>query len=140
MGCQTTNLETYPAGNGVLHLMQQRFLSGLSLATISLLSCCFSASFLTAAEPIPARIEFNRDIRPILANNCFKCHGPDENKRESDLRLDLQDQALAKRDGQAAIVPGQPAQSALVARILAKSEDEQMPPKSSGKSLTAREK
>lgn len=120
--------------------MQQRFLSGLSLATISLLSCCFSASFLTAAEPIPARIEFNRDIRPILANNCFKCHGPDENKRESDLRLDLQDQALAKRDGQAAIVPGQPAQSALVARILAKSEDEQMPPKSSGKFLTAREK
>ncbi|MFP6601236.1 MAG: DUF1553 domain-containing protein [Pirellulaceae bacterium] len=120
--------------------MRQRFLTGLALWAISLVPCGCTTGLLSAADPIPARIEFNRDIRPILANNCFKCHGPDEKKRQSDLRLDLQDQALAKRDGEAAIVPGKPDQSALISRILAESEEERMPPKKSGKFLTSRDK
>ena len=88
---------------------------------------------LDAAEPAPEQIQFNRDIRPILANNCFKCHGPDTNKRQAALRLDLEKHALASRDGDPVIVPGKPAQSAVIARILSDSDDEQMPPKSSGK-------
>ncbi|MEC9002025.1 MAG: PSD1 and planctomycete cytochrome C domain-containing protein [Planctomycetota bacterium] len=95
---------------------------------------------LDAAEPALGQIQFNRDIRPILANNCFKCHGPDTNKRQADLRLDLEEHALASRDGEPVIVPGKPAQSAVIARILSDSDDEQMPPKASGKFLTPREK
>ena len=120
--------------------MRQRFLTGLALWAISLVPCCFATGLLRAADPIPAQIEFNRDIRPILANNCFKCHGPDEKKRQSDLRLDLPEQAFAKRDGEAAIVPGKPDQSALITRILTDSEEERMPPKKSGKFLTSRDK
>lgn len=89
-----------------------------------------------AEPPIPARIEFNRDVRPILSDNCFYCHGPDANHREADLRLDLRDEAISGK----AIIPGKVNESELIARIVTDDEDDLMPPPDSHKKLTARQK
>ncbi len=75
-----------------------------------------------------AALSFNRDIRPILSDKCFHCHGPDEKKRDSGLRLDVRAEAIAERDGVRAIVPGKPDESDLVARIASHDRDETMPP------------
>ena len=77
------------------------------------------------------RVDFNRDIRPILSNNCFQCHGPDGNDREADLRLDVE--ADAK---QVAVIPGD-LESELVLRIVSNDPDSVMPPPESGKKLDA---
>lgn len=77
-----------------------------------------------------AKIEFNRDIRPILAAKCFACHGPDEDKRKADLRLDIRAEAIKE-----AITPGKPEASELVKRICSPDSDEVMPPPSSPKPL-----
>ncbi|MEI7567317.1 MAG: DUF1549 domain-containing protein, partial [Opitutaceae bacterium] len=84
----------------------------------------------------PRKLEFNRDIRPILSENCFHCHGQDPNHREAKLRLDDRDNATADRDGYAVIAPGQPNDSELIFRLLSKDEEEQMPPPSSNKHVT----
>ena len=76
-------------------------------------------------------LEYNRDIRPILSDKCFFCHGPDDEERQADLRLD--DEEAAK---EYAIVAGQPDESEIIARILSHDEFEQMPPPESGKSLS----
>lgn len=82
-------------------------------------------------------VDFNRDIRPILSNHCFHCHGPDENHREAGLRLDLRESALAELDsGQRAIVPGDADHSELWKRIVSTDPAEQMPPPDSPKPLT----
>lgn len=80
--------------------------------------------FATGAAPL----HFSRDVRPILSENCFACHGPDEKKREAGLRLD--DEAAAKKDndGVTAVVPGHPEKSAIIQRIESKDPDEVMPP------------
>ncbi|WP_198000021.1 PSD1 and planctomycete cytochrome C domain-containing protein [Gimesia alba] len=83
---------------------------------------------LTAS--VEAKVDFSRDIRPILSNNCFFCHGPDEKHREADLRLDTKAGAF-----ESAIVPGNLKESALIERILSTDADEQMPPADSGKTL-----
>ncbi|MED5584893.1 MAG: PSD1 and planctomycete cytochrome C domain-containing protein [Verrucomicrobiota bacterium] len=83
-----------------------------------------------AAEP---QVNFNRDIRPILANRCFQCHGPDEKERKSELRLDTREGALADLGGYAAIVAGNAAGSELLERITAKDPEELMPPAKSKK-------
>ncbi len=85
-------------------------------------------------------IRFNRDIRPILSENCFACHGQDAKHRKAKLRLDERAGALADRDGVRAIVPGDLAKSEAWARILSKDKDEVMPPPKSHKELTAAEK
>lgn len=95
------------------------------------------ASLASAAEPpTPARIEFNRDVRPILSDNCFYCHGPDKGHREADLRLDLREEAMKA----GAINPGKIADSELITRILTEDEDDLMPPPDSHKKLTPRQK
>jgi hypothetical protein len=71
---------------------------------------------------------FNRDIRPILSENCFHCHGQDPNHRGGDLRLDIREESTAVRDGIAAIVPGDPAKSEIIRRILSTDPDMVMPP------------
>ena len=83
---------------------------------------------LSAAEPAGGKVDFNRDIRPILSDVCFHCHGPDENQREADLRLDTKSGAFAKRDGSTTIVPGKPGDSELIRRITSADPDERMPP------------
>jgi hypothetical protein len=86
-------------------------------------------------EPLPPTVEFNRDIRPILADNCFQCHGPDKAKRKAHLRLDTEAGAVADLDGRHAIVPGKPDESELIRRITAIDEQERMPPVRSGRRL-----
>ena len=81
--------------------------------------------------------EFDRDIRPILAENCYPCHGPDQNKRKAKLRLDRQQDACGVLpNGEYAIYPGDLTRSKLVERISSKSSDEVMPPVKTGKKLT----
>ena len=100
-----------------------------------------AAAAAQAAEPASSRkIDFNYQIRPILSDKCFNCHGPDPRKRKAGLRLDTKDGAFArlKSDGHA-IVPGNLEESELVARITAEDETDRMPPKSLGRTLTPRE-
>ena len=81
-------------------------------------------------------IDFNRDIRPILAENCYYCHGQDGNKRQSDLRLDVRELALQAN----AFVPGKAAESELVSRIYSTDADEQMPPPKSNRTISVEQK
>lgn len=73
-------------------------------------------------------VDFSRQVRPILSENCFFCHGPDEAKREAGLRLDDEVAAKASNDGVVAVVPGDPEKSALIQRIVSSDPDEVMPP------------
>ncbi|MBU6327695.1 MAG: hypothetical protein KGQ89_08705, partial [Verrucomicrobia bacterium] len=92
-------------------------------------------------KPPPAKIEFNWDIRPILSDACFHCHGPDKNAREAGLRLDIREQAVKETEsGEIPIVPGQPEKSALVTRILSDDAEERMPPPKAHKVLTTAQK
>ncbi|MDA0349621.1 MAG: DUF1553 domain-containing protein [Verrucomicrobia bacterium] len=88
-----------------------------------------------------AEVDFNQDILPVLSDNCFKCHGPDENTREADLRLDIKEGAFGDLGGGFyPIVPGKPDESEMIWHINAEDEDDLMPPPDSGLSLTEREK
>ncbi len=80
-----------------------------------------------------AKTDFNRDIRPILSNTCFVCHGPDEAQRKAKLRLDVRENAIERR----AIVPGKPDQSEAFKRLISKDPDEKMPPAEFPHTLTA---
>jgi Protein of unknown function (DUF1553)/Protein of unknown function (DUF1549)/Planctomycete cytochrome C len=112
------------------------------LARLSSIRCLISLFTLTIAVQSASaddKIAFNRDIRPILTNNCFKCHGPAG--RKGGFRLDLRDEATKPaRSGAVPIVPGKSADSELVKRIFASAKDEVMPPPATHKSLKAAEK
>ena len=89
------------------------------------------------SETIPDKIQFNRDIRPIISENCYKCHGPDPKARKGDLRLDTKEGAFAEIEkGKFPIVAGKPDQSEIWHRITSKDAEEKMPPAKSGKKLT----
>src|ERR1700704_269252 len=90
----------------------------------------------SGGEDQAGKVDFSRDIRPILANNCLLCHGPDAKARKGDLRLDVREGALVAREGKAAIVPGKPDQSELFRRVSTTDRDEVMPPTKSGKKLS----
>ncbi len=87
-----------------------------------------------------AKIDFNRDVRPILADKCYKCHGPDANERKADLRFDVEEGAFVDLGGYHAIVRGDPDTSELVHRITTDEEEDMMPPADSDLSLTAPQK
>ncbi len=91
-----------------------------------------TATTARASTPAP---DFNREVRPILSDKCFACHGPDEKHRKADLRLDVE---KAARDS-GAVVPGKPAESALIERITATEPSQRMPPAKSGKKLSSAE-
>ena len=97
------------------------------------------ASAVAASKLDESAVEFNRDIRPILSDKCYACHGPDENKRLTKLRFDTEEGALADLGGRFAIVPGSPGQSGIVSRITTDIEAQRMPPVYSGKELTEHE-
>src|SRR5436190_16768703 len=106
-----------------------------------LIASSFASLALFAAEaPVPARIQYNRDVRPILADACFRCHGFDKNKREADRRLDTREGALAENEGIRAIVPGDLAKSDAWVRINSTDKDEVMPAAKANRQLSAREK
>ncbi len=86
-----------------------------------------------APQPAGAKVRYDRDIRPILADRCFTCHGPDPATRERDLRLDDRQSATAERKGVTAIVPGDPERSELWRRIATDDPDDVMPPPHAGK-------
>ncbi|HWL08401.1 MAG TPA: DUF1549 domain-containing protein, partial [Planctomicrobium sp.] len=117
-------------------------LTGFLLLLIATGGQSFQTSSLVAAEKVASEktIDFNRDIRPILFNNCIKCHGPDEAERhgggDHGLRLDTFEGATEDLDGSAAVTPGDPDKSELIARITSDDPDLVMPPASSGKKLT----
>ena len=92
-------------------------------------ACLAFGPWLANAATDRTKVSFNRDIRPILSDTCFQCHGPDEAKRKSGLRLDDRASAIRPAEsGDIAIVPGKPEASALIARLLSKDADEVMPP------------
>lgn len=108
---------------------------GVKSATfVMLLACAVGSNAATAGD-----LDFNRDIRPILADKCFRCHGPDSGSREADLRLDRESDAKADRDGSPAIVPWQADKSELVRRIAHEDASQKMPPAEAEKPLTAAE-
>ena len=100
---------------------------------------CLFAVFAAMVSPVHA-IDLDRAARSILSDRCFTCHGPDPKTRKSDLRLDLEEAMRADLGGYAAVVPGDPAASELVARIRTEDPDEVMPPPKAKLSLTENEK
>lgn len=93
----------------------------------------------SATETPSSKIEFNRDIRPILSDKCFVCHGPDSAKRQAGLRLDQRDAAIALHDNSQAIVPGDAQKSAAFLRAISADPDLQMPPPKSNLKLSLTE-
>ncbi|MBA4016101.1 MAG: hypothetical protein C0483_02825 [Pirellula sp.] len=108
------------------------------------LAACLPATAVAIAadadEQQTAEVDFSRDVRPLLSQHCFACHGPDAGSREAGLRLDRADAALAELEsGATAIVPGKPEASELIARITTDDADLRMPPATSGHTLSDEE-
>lgn len=103
---------------------------------LSLIILIFSVLTTRGDEP---SVDFQRQIRPILSDKCFQCHGPDDQHRKAGLRLDIESQAKGKRKNRVAIVPNDLRQSSLVQRIESEDHSERMPPPDSGKQLTEAE-
>src|SRR5436190_11175889 len=96
------------------------------LAAFAALSCAVCGN--EKPENVPDKIDFNRDIRPLLSASCFPCHGPDKTARKAKLRLDRRDDALADHDGDRAIMPGKPDKSEMIARVSSDDPEKRMPP------------
>src|SRR5688572_19086417 len=103
--------------------------SGITLGLALLLAS-------SARAQAPRVIEFNRDIRPILSDACFNCHGPDKPKRKADLHFDTEEGARADLGEHFAIVPGKPRESVLLERVASTDPKKRMPPPSAGPALT----
>ncbi len=122
---------------------KRRFIRPQAAGLLSLLAAAIGlcgASIQTAGTAVAsesAKINFDRDIRPIFSDTCYACHGPDNAKRKAGLRLDQRESAFARRDEGPAIVPGDPSQSALYRRITSHDKDERMPPPDSGRQLSS---
>src|SRR5688500_11232802 len=118
---------------------------GARLRSVFIASLAALTPFVAAAggekPSAPGRIDFNRDIRPLLSDRCFRCHGPDSAKRKAKLRLDLRDGVFRKMNaGWAVVKPRDPGKSELVRRITTDDLEEMMPPAESNLSLTDAEK
>ncbi|MGE3314042.1 MAG: PSD1 and planctomycete cytochrome C domain-containing protein [Planctomycetaceae bacterium] len=120
-------------------------ISVLRRLTLIALSVCLLAGVadgadLTSSSKLPEVIEFNRDIRPILSDRCFACHGPDKNKREAELRLDTREGLLGVDGHPGTVVPGKLDASELWRRVTSESPEERMPPAKFGKELSEQER
>ncbi|MFN0120031.1 MAG: DUF1549 domain-containing protein, partial [Blastocatellia bacterium] len=110
----------------------------LLLSLVSLLTLS-AAARLSGAVRAQAAVDFNRDIRPILSDKCWVCHGPDAASKKIKLRLDSETSATADLGGRRAIVPGHPGQSEMIRRINAADKNERMPPVHTARTLSPRE-
>src|SRR6267143_850125 len=109
-------------------------------STEPIVTAALTANDLPAARNGAEKpVDFNRDIRPILSDACFTCHGPEEKSRQGGLRLDTKESAFAERNGYGIIVPGSSATSRLYQKISSKDDAFRMPPPWSGRSLTAKQ-
>ena len=108
----------------------------MCLTIVYLLLALLAEPHVQAQENLPPTVEFARDIRPILSENCFQCHGPDEAQREADLRLDRREGLYGEGSDAAIITPGRPEESELFRRISSTDAEERMPPPDSGIRLT----
>ncbi len=122
------------------NLVSRKAFSMRLLARQHLHICAIFIGHVVALHAAPAAektISFQRDIRPILADKCYTCHGPDEGKRAADLRLDDPQIALSERNGKAPVIrPGDPAASELIQRIRSDDPAAKMPPEDSGRGLS----
>jgi hypothetical protein len=121
------------------HIMISVLHFNLRIAPLLLLAVAVAtgaAAPAQAGDATPAPIRYGRDVLPILSAKCFACHGPDEEGRQAELRLDLEADAKADRDSGAAIVPGKPDESQLIVRVTSSDADLVMPPSDSHKPLT----
>src|SRR5580693_3338283 len=113
-----------------------------AISSLGLLTAFTGAPACGGTKSASSELQFNRDIRPILSDRCFKCHGPDKNSRKANLRLDMGESAYAqskKSDG-CPIVPGKPEESLVCRRIFSTDADEIMPPPDWNLKLSAAEK
>ena len=108
-----------------------------SWTTIFLVLCGVSTAL--GETPVPATIDFNRDVRPILSENCYFCHGPDKNKRKADLRLDTHDGLFVPLKDHPPVVAGDVNRSELLARIIDPDPAQRMPDPKSNKKLADRQ-
>src|SRR5262249_13686821 len=118
---------------------QVRGLSSFGICALALLFCSLGVlqSATRATEGSSKPVDFNRDILPILSDNCFICHGPDESRRKANLRLDVKASEFANRGGYYVVLPGKSAESKLYQKVSAKDETERMPPTFANRTLTA---
>jgi mono/diheme cytochrome c family protein len=108
------------------------------LVGLAMLGVAFAAS--APAVRADAKVDFNREIRPLLTSKCGQCHGPDDKARKAGLRLDVRERATKPlKSGETAIVPGKPGESAMIARIMATDDDDVMPPPKHGPRLKEEE-
>jgi hypothetical protein len=109
------------------------------LMALCLAASCLQSGSLDAGEESATGIDFNREIRPILSENCFFCHGPDAKQRKAGLRLDTRDGLFRSRAGKVVVEPGKPDSSELIRRITHGDPDERMPPAESRQKLDERQ-
>src|SRR6476659_2200631 len=115
------------------HGMNSPFTRRILICMVLVSCACIGLSSTQAAD---AAIQYNRDVRPILFENCFSCHGPDSASRQAELRLDKRGVAVDKK----AILPGNPDSSEMIRRVMSDDPDEQMPPPVTKKKLNDTEK
>ena len=113
--------------------------AALATFAITFLLPDYARAAASGADTAP--VDFNRDIRPVMSDTCFKCHGFDDKARKGKLRLDLREEALKPaKSGKTPIVPGKPDQSEIIARLFTKDPDELMPPSDSHKTISPAQK
>src|SRR5688500_16371229 len=106
------------------------------MKNLSPLAVLLAAALAGQAAAADSKPTFNRDVRPILMENCFACHGPDKAARKADLRLDMREEAVKS----GVITPGKPGESTLIERVFSADKSLMMPPPKSHKKLTAAQK
>ena len=112
----------------------------IAVTLVSIAYCELGHSLVSDSAALPDRVEFNRDIHPILSDRCFACHGPDKNKREAETRLDTLEGLRGNVEKTGPVVPGNPNASEMIRRIESSDNDTRMPPREHGKEVSEYER